>query len=239
MPYTLDDRPAAQSHGHWEHKSMDDTDVQLIETMRVDPGPSLPLLSWHRRRLKTSCEALGFKWPGESLFMEIGRLAAGLDPEASHRIRLLVDKSGAYTLASGPLPPTPEPVQLRLEARALQADSVWLAHKTTRRTWYDKTQEWLAAHPNVFDVVFCNAQDNIAEGSRSNIYVQDLDGNWLTPTARGNLLPGVMRQSLLDQGLVREATVSRTDFLEAHAIRVSNALRGWLQARLLSTTAHE
>jgi branched-subunit amino acid aminotransferase/4-amino-4-deoxychorismate lyase len=48
-----------------------------------------------------------------------------------------------------------------------------------------------------------------------------------------------MRQSLLDQGLVREATVSRTDFLEAHAIRVSNALRGWLQARLLSTTAHE
>ena len=216
---------------------MTDTSVQLIETMRVDPGPALPLLSWHRRRLKASCEALGFDWPGEALFVEIGRVAAGLDPHARHRIRLLLDPSGTFSLTAGPLPPTPEPVWLRFESRPLRAERAWLAHKTTRRQWFGTAQEWLAAHPNVFDIVFCNDSGHVTEGSRSNVYMQDLDGQWLTPPADGGILPGVMRQNLLDQGLVREAVISCADFLDAPAIRVSNALRGWLQARLLRAAA--
>ncbi|MYN14579.1 aminotransferase [Pusillimonas sp. TS35] len=215
---------------------MNDADIQLIETMRVDPGPSLPLLPWHRKRLEASCAALGYRWPGERLFMDIGRLSAGLDPTSSHRLRLLVDRNGVYSLTFGPLPPTPEPVQLRLDTRPRKAEQLYLAHKSTYRPWYEEAQEWLAVHPNVFDVIFCNAHGEVCEGSRSNIYVQDDEGNWLTPPVSCGLLPGVMRQSLLDQGLVREARISRDDLENAPALRVSNALRGWLTARLIRAT---
>src|SRR5690606_4908573 len=215
-----------------DNRMSDDTDIQLIETMKVDPGPSMPVRAWRRRLLQASCDALCYRWPGETLFSDLGRIAAALDPNAHHRIRLLLAKHGEYTLTPGPLPPTPEPVLIYLDPRPLQAERLWLLHKTTNRPWYGQTQEWLAAHPNVFDVVFCNDKDEVCEGSRVNLYMLDQHGKWLTPPLDCGLLPGVMRQHLLDRGLVTEARITRDQFLAARAIRVSNALRGWLDARL-------
>ncbi|NYT35674.1 aminotransferase [Allopusillimonas soli] len=216
-----------------QHSAPDpDIDIALIETMRVDPGPAIPLLAGHRSRLQTSCQALGYPWPGEQLFAELGRHAAALDPGKSHRIRLLLDRSGRFTFTSGPLTPTPEPVQIRLAPQMLEAPVFWLAHKTTHRPWYELAQSWLAMHPEVFDLVFCNEREELSEGSRCNVYIQDDQGVWLTPHTDSGLLPGVMRQALIERGDVREARISRADFLQAPAWRVSNALRGWLDARL-------
>src|SRR5690606_875709 len=147
-------------------------------------------------------------------------------------LRLLVNRDGSFSLTSNPLAPTPQPVRLALHRDALQADAFWLQHKTTRRPWYDEAQHWLASHADYFDVVFCNAQEQVCEGSRSNVYVQDNAGRWLTPPLSCGLLPGVQRQALLGQGLASEAAISRRDLLDAPAVRVSNALRGWLDAVL-------
>src|SRR3546814_5116155 len=67
---------------------------------------------------------------------------------------------------------------------------------------------------------------DVCEGSRSNVYIRNDDGAWLTPPISCGLLPGVQRQALLDEGLVREAVLSRSDFQNAPVLRVSNALRG-------------
>lgn len=217
---------------------MNDAGIQLIETMRVEPGPSIPLLPWHRRRLQASCQALGYVWPGEALFTDLGRLSAGLDAQQNHRVRLLVDVNGAYTLTANPLPPTPQPVQILLAHEALHGDAHWLLHKTTQRPWYASSQHWLAAHPNVFDILFCNEKDELCEGSRTNVYIKNEQGEWLTPALQSGLLPGVMRQHLLDRGLVREALLSRADLLSASALRISNALRGWLDAQLTRSGPH-
>lgn len=207
--------------------------VRLIETMRVEPGRSLPLLEGHMRRLSASCRALGFARPGTELARAISHRVGELDERYSHRLRLLVDAGGSHTLESAPLPPTPVPARLRLDPQPLAADAFWLRHKTTRRDWYGPAQAWLAAHPDYFDVLFCNTRDEACEGSRCNIYVQDEAGRWLTPPAACGLLPGVQRQALLDSGLAREAVLSRNDLLGAKALRVSNALRGWLDAALM------
>src|SRR5690606_6755949 len=156
-----------------------------------------------------------------------------LDTAQAHRLRLLVNQDGTFSLTASPLAPTPEPVRLSLHPDALQADTFWLRHKTTRRPWYDAAQRWLVEHPDYFDVVFCNTQSQACEASRSNVYVQDTAGRWLTPSLACGLLPGVQRQALLDQGLVSEAAISRQDLLDAPALRVSNALRGWLDAVLI------
>lgn len=200
--------------------------------MRVEPGRNVPLLQGHSRRLRNSCAALGYDWPGEGLMQAVCRHIEQLDAGASHRLRLLLNQDGQYSIESALLPATRQPVRLRLDAAALQADPFWLEHKTTHRPWYAPAQNWLAQHPEFFDVVFCNDKDEVCEGSRSNIYILDGDKSWLTPPLACGLLPGVQRQNLLDSGLVQEARITRTQLIQAQSIRVSNALRGWLAATL-------
>lgn len=208
--------------------------AQLIETIRVEPGRHAPLLTGHWRRLQDSCNALDYTWPGPKLVQEVQQNIDQLDTGLAYRLRLLLSRNGQYSIATSPLPNTPQPVRLQLSSVALQADLVWLQHKTTHRPWYDTAQHWLAENPGFFDVLFCNTQGEVCEGSRSNIYILNDDGVWLTPPADCGLLPGVQRQALLDSGLAQEARISRQDLQQASAIRVSNALRGWLDAELVT-----
>ncbi len=206
--------------------------IQLIETMRVEPGQRLPLLPRHQQRLERSCQALGYAWPGDALLTAINEYVERLDTRISHRLRLLLDSDGRHSLQSSELAATSQPVRIRLNPSPLQADPFWLQHKTTRRPWYADAQNLLEQNRGLFDVVFCNAHGEICEGSRSNVYVQNANNEWLTPPTACALLPGVQRQVLLDTGQVREALITRSDLLNARAIRVSNALRGWLDAVL-------
>ncbi|QAA92598.1 aminotransferase class IV [Pollutimonas thiosulfatoxidans] len=209
--------------------------VQLIETLRVDPGGAMPLLAGHRERLRASCQALGFRWPADLFGQHLPQLASTLDRNTGHRVRVLVSPDGSYDVRSGPLAATPQPVSVRLATTPLLANPFWLRHKSTHRPWYRAAQAWLEAQGTVFDVIYCNAEHQLCEGSRSNIYVQDGAGQWLTPALSCGLLPGVQRQALLEQGLVREATLTKVDLISSPALRVSNALRGWLDARLSSS----
>lgn len=206
--------------------------VQLIETMRIEPGRNLPLLDGHLHRLRCSCTELGYVWPGEQLADAIRSELQQADPNYRHRLRLLVSKDGRFTLESGLLPDTPTPVLIRLAPAPLKADPFWLQYKTTQRSWYDEAQSWLAQSPAYFDVVYCNQNNELCEGSRSNVYILNDAGLWLTPPQRCGLLPGVQRKALIDAGQVKTALITRDEFLRARAIRVSNALRGWLEAVL-------
>jgi 4-amino-4-deoxychorismate lyase len=216
-----------------------DAGIRLIETLRVEPAGKLPLLAWHERRLRTSCSTLGYRMPAIDLAELLTWHTRTMDASMTYRLRLLVARDGSYTIESHPLPITQTPVRLYLHPEPLAADKLWLAHKTTHRPWYDEAQQWLATHPAYFDVLYANSDDLASEGSRSNIYIQDDQGQWLTPGLESGLLPGVQRQALIDQGLAREARLSRSDLLQAKSLRVSNALRGWLDALPLSKTNTE
>ncbi|CAM5779977.1 aminotransferase class IV [Castellaniella caeni] len=157
--------------------------------------------------------------------------------DAAWRARLLLAPDGQVTLDVQPLPPTASPVSIALARDAgVEAPERmghrYLSHKTTHRPWFVGAQGWLQTHPQYFDLIFCDARGNVCEGSRSNLYAQDEQARWLTPPLACGLLPGVQRQWLLEHGLVQEAHLSSTDLRAAPALRVSNALRGWLDARL-------
>jgi len=205
--------------------------IHLIETMRVAPGGDIPLLDLHLTRLRRSCAALGVPW-SDRLAQAIAQHVQALDARHTWRLRLLLSPMGAHSLQSQVLEATPTPVRVVLAHDALRADAHWLEHKTTHRPWYAHAHQWLAVHPEVFDVLYCNVEDEVCEGSRSNVYIGTGDGAWLTPPMRCGLLAGVQRQALLDQGLVQEAVITRAQLLRARHIRVSNALRGWMDAEL-------
>jgi len=201
--------------------------------MRVTRGGDIPLLDLHLARLRRSCAVLGVPWFDARLSQAIRQHVQTLDAQHAWRLRLLLSPAGAHSLQSQTLPDTPTPVRVVLAPDALRADVDWIGHKTTHRPWYTQANQWLATHPEVFDVLYCNAQDEVCEGSRSNVYIDTGDGAWLTPPLRCGLLPGVQRQALLDQGLVQEAVITRAQLCQAQRVRVSNALRGWVDAVLL------
>lgn len=211
----------------------------LIETMRLEDG-RIALWPGHQARLLASAAALGYPLEARDLEARLWAhlRAAALPAAGAWRVRLLLAPDGGLSLETSPLPPTRAPVRLALAARVLAGspcldeDDPWLRHKTTHRPWFAEAAAWLERRPAYFDVVFGNAAGLASEGSRSNIYVRDPAGRWITPPVRHGLLPGVQRQWLLDAGLVREAALSLADLEAAPALRVSNALRGWLEARL-------
>ncbi|CAM3848353.1 Para-aminobenzoate synthase, component I OS=Castellaniella defragrans (strain DSM / CCUG 39792/ 65Phen) OX=1437824 GN=BN940_14706 PE=4 SV=1 [Castellaniella denitrificans] len=207
----------------------------LIETMRLEQG-RVALWPGHRARLRTSALILGYPLDAAALDGWLAERIRGLTDGAPQRLRLLLAADGRLSLESAPLPPTPEPARIALAADVLGPDAVldagdpWLRHKTTHRPRFAAAQAWLQAHPEYFDLIFCNTAGNVCEGSRSTIYVQDTAGAWLTPPLDSGLLPGVRRQALLDEGAVREARLSLADLRQAPALRVSNALRGWMRS---------
>lgn len=203
---------------------------ELIETMRLEDG-AVALWPGHRARLARSAAALGYPLDLAAVDGLLAHACAAA-PAGAFRLRLLVGPDGAGRIARHPLPGTPQPVRLRLAPEPLDADAFWLAHKTTHRPWFAAAEAWLHAHPGVFDVIHGNARGELCEGSRCNVYVRDADGAWLTPPLASGLLPGVQRQALLESGRSREAPLSLADLRAAPALRASNALRGWLDARL-------
>ena len=108
-----------------------------------------------------------------------------------------------------------------------------LRHKSTSRAEYDRA--WHQAEAKgAFDMLFFNDRGELTEGGRSNVFVK-LDGRWYTPPLSAGLLPGVMRQVLLEDASMQacERTITRADLLRAEALVICNALRGVLPARII------
>jgi para-aminobenzoate synthetase/4-amino-4-deoxychorismate lyase len=105
-----------------------------------------------------------------------------------------------------------------------------LFHKTTRRAPDERRR---AERPDLFDVVLLNAEGEVTETTIGNLVVE-IDGERLTPPLDAGLLPGVFRAHLLARGEVRERSLRPPDLSRARRIWLVNALRGWIEARLVA-----
>ena len=114
----------------------------------------------------------------------------------------------------------------------------FIQHKTTRREVY---QAFLDAKPaDCFDVLLFNRDGELTEGCLTNLALQRApDGPWLTPRAEAGLLPGTLREELLEQGRLREARLTLDDLRRAHALAIFNGVRGWREVQLRHEDSHD
>ncbi|HLA35087.1 MAG TPA: aminodeoxychorismate synthase component I [Rhodocyclaceae bacterium] len=206
-------------------------DFELIESLRLEPLHGFPLLDRHLERLSGSARYFGFACPLEQVRDALIAHAKQLKPLVPAKTRLTLNKSGEFRIASTPIAPTPtETPIVRLATIPVDADDIFLAHKTTRRHRFDQA---LQDHPDCFDILFCNRRGELTEGARSNLFVE-IDGAWHTPPLHCGLLPGVMRRQLLHDPryAIGERVLSPEDLRRADAIYLSNAVRGLTQVTL-------
>lgn len=216
---------------------MQNSPPSLIETMKADAAGMIALLPYHLRRLKHSAQALGYDYPGDGVV--IAAIKAALDQARSAsthlsdtRVRLLLSPIGRLDIQTAVLPALQGVPWIALTTLELDSAEPLLQHKTTHRPWYDDAAQWLAQHPDYFDLIFLNEKGELCEGSRSNIYVLR-NGAWLTPPLASGLLGGVLRTQLLETGQAEEAMLTPSDLTTGKdSIRLSNALRGWFDVEL-------
>lgn len=228
-----------------------DPGFQLFETMYATREDGVRYLDRHLARLAQSVAELDFCFDAEALRERLAAHCGQLPAGVAHRVKLALSKSGQAEITGGVLGPvarladgvpSSEPGALA-PVGVLLADEYGFAptrsqdfllrHKSTSRAEYDRAWR-LAEAKGGFDMLFFNERGELTEGGRSNVFVK-LDSEWFTPPLSAGLLPGVMRQVLLEDPAMRaqERTLTRADVLRAESLIVCNALRGALPARVL------
>jgi para-aminobenzoate synthetase/4-amino-4-deoxychorismate lyase len=216
-------------------------ELGLFETIRVEGQKPLRFAA-HLQRLQQSASALRIPFESSRIVQVAEQACIAIASPLPHRLRIDLFADGSVTTTANVLEPVASEVTIFWASKVLpdahqavmQSSNVLLAHKVNQRTLYDLAWKNAVALSG-FDAVFLNEQGFVTEGGRSSIFIQPKGSNqWLTPPLSAGVLPGVMRQSLLDdpQWNAHQAMITAADLVDAGRILVCNALRGAVPAVL-------
>ncbi len=196
--------------------------IDLIETMRFDPGEGIALLELHLARMGESARALGFSFDRHAARNALQ--AATFRLEAGSTVRMRLARAGDFAIETRALPaPIEGPVSTALRPLPLAPSDFRLRHKTSDRTFYEKAKR----DAGTFEVIFVDADGLVTEGSFTSVFIER-GGKLLTPPTRLSLLPGVFRASLIQQGRAFEEELRPVDLQDGFLI--GNARRGLISA---------
>jgi len=199
----------------------------VIETFRRLPNGDIPHKELHAKRFEA---AIGKT--AKTVFEDIQKT----DAESDVRIRLIA-RDGAITSQISSYTELATPLSLGLSRYALEDRFQETQKKTTARDFYDGERTRLKALINTDEVIFLNPKHELCEGSFTSIFIET-DRKLLTPVISCGLLPGVLRQALIDAGKVEQTILTLADLKSADAIYVGNSLRGLMPAKFIDFLPH-
>ena len=198
----------------------------LIETMFFEPERGIRELARHIERLRASADALGFVFDRHGARNELQAATFRLSEPAVLRMRL--SPGGALAIGVAALPAAlPDPVPVAAVPLTTAPEDFRLRHKTTDRRPYEDALR-VARTP---EAVLVRPDGLVTEGTYTSVFVPRGD-RLLTPRGNADLLPGVLRAGLLEEGRAEEGEVRVDDLRDGFFI--GNAVRGLLPAVLVA-----
>lgn len=202
--------------------------IELFETLRWTPGEGFSRLHRHLRRMAKSAAVFGYPVDEQRAEAALQQAVNGSTAQAL-RVRLSLTVEGDYRVDLAELP---SDIQSRnsqpicLATTPVCSTDLYLIHKTSHRQVYDRatTEVPAGAEPILF-----NEQGEITESSIANV-VYTLGDDWFTPPVESGLLPGILREELLEQGKVKVRKLALDELDEVTEIQLINDLRGWRRA---------
>lgn len=198
--------------------------LEVIETLGFTPDAGFARLGLHVDRCQATCAALQFRFDRAAVLQALGEAVA----DRPARVRLTVAKTGQVAVRVAELAASKPIWRVGVATERLHVDDPWLRVKTTHRGLYDQVRAGLAQ--DVDEMIFLNGTDAVCEGTITNIFVQK-SGVLVTPPVACGLLPGVLRQELLESGKAVEAVLGLDDL--AGGFYLGNSLRGLMKAVLI------
>jgi para-aminobenzoate synthetase / 4-amino-4-deoxychorismate lyase len=220
-------------------------EFQLFETLLWQPDSGFWLLEEHLQRLQDSAEYFLFSFKGGVIKKALQERAQESGARSPQRVRIALNKDGTYEIVVEPcvapkcldllMNKSTDDVPLPLITFSLtlcDSNEVWYYHKTTRRELYNVAYKQ-AQDMGYFDLCFCNEFGEVTEGCITNIIILE-NGTYYTPPISSGLLPGVMRQYLLQnsQGKCVERVLTKDNVRKADAVYLCNSVRGVVEVEL-------
>ena len=212
---SIDDVPASNS-GWLEGEG-------IFETIR-SVGNRPFSLSRHIARAQSSAVALGITISNsDQISQGVSDLFAAV-PQGLGMLRISFDNQGNWLAVHMPYAEQEKSCNVRMHPGAVTGD----VHK---RFPYTNRLEILeqARLAGFDDAIVVNGQGNICEGSVTNL-IANIDGRWVTPPTTDFVLPGIIRQILIENELVaiesipvdRLAEITSAFFISS--LRLSHAI---------------
>lgn len=204
-------------------------DFELLETMRWTAQEGVARLERHLARLAGAAEYFSFVVDLDAVRTRLAELDPAAMPDPA-RLRLLAGRGGELRLEVHPVDQSARPARVRLglAREAVNAQDLFLYHKTTHRAVYEQAR---AGRPECDDVLLWNARGELTEATTANLVVS-LDDRLLTPPVESGLLAGVLRAELLESGAVEARVLTLDDLARCQELYLVNSLRGWRRAQL-------
>jgi len=211
----IDDVPASSS-GWLEGQG-------IFETIK-SVGNKPFSLSRHIARAQRSAVALGITIPNsDQISQGVNDLLAAV-PHGLGMLRISFDNLGNWLAVHMPYAEQEKSCDVRMHPDSVTGD----VHK---RFPYTNRLEILeqARLAGFDDAIVVNSQGNICEGSVTNL-IANIDGRWVTPPTTDFVLPGIIRQILIENELVaiesipadRLAEITSAFFISS--LRLSHAI---------------
>ncbi len=201
--------------------------IGLIETLRWSPAEGFVRLDRHLDRMARSALALGLPFDRAGAVFALRRLIGGSGTEM--RLRLQLNEDGGFETAKSLLGAAADPWRYAISPHAVNSGDLLLRHKTTWRELHDGEQARLAKVAGCDEVLFVNERGELAEGSRTSIFVRR-GAALLTPPLSAGILDGVLRSEMLAEGRCLEAVLTPQDLETADEVLLGNSLRGLVSA---------
>ena len=206
---------------------------ELIETLLWEAASGFALLDRHLARLESSARYFGFNFDEGQLRSKLDQ-AVRRSKSAALMVRLLLAEDGSVTVTAKPFAPPGPDARMRyvFSAERVDPDDVFYYHKTTRRALYESEHARASATWSADEVVFLNSRGELAEGSRTNLFIEQ-GGVLLTPPVSAGILPGTLRAELIDAGRAVERRLWPEDLERAEVVYLGNSVRGLIRAEPL------
>ena len=206
----IDDVPASSS-GWLEGQG-------IFETIK-SVGNKPFSLSRHIARAQRSAVALGITIPNsDQISQGVNDLLAAV-PHGLGMLRISFDNLGNWLAVHMPYAEQEKSCDVRTHPDAVTGD----VHK---RFPYTNRLEILehARLAGFDDAIVVNSQGNICEGSVTNL-IANIDGRWVTPPTTDVVLPGIIRQILIENELVAIESIPANRLAEITSAFFISSLR--------------
>ena len=166
----------------------------------------------HLARLRNSARELGFAWNPE---------LDSFDFPEDRVSRIELFRDGHFKVTTRKLPDPAIKPRVRIAGKT-DSHNPFLYHKTTVRS---------PAPRDYFEEIRTNERNEITEGTFTNVAVRTGDRIFTPPVSAG-LLNGIMRQKLIEEGVLQERTLYPRDLKNADAVYCLNSVRGMFEVEL-------
>jgi para-aminobenzoate synthetase / 4-amino-4-deoxychorismate lyase len=205
-------------------------EFDLLEALLWTPEEGFFLLDRHTARLQDSADYFGFQFDRAEWLNRLEDVRRTLPP-IDHKVRVALSRAGDLSISAIPLSEITRPtVQgVALAQQPIDSNDVFLYHKTSRRTVYDRARR---EQPTGDDVILWNERGEITESCSANVVI-DLNGELITPPLECGLLGGTFRSELLAQGQLVERVISIEMWRTARRLWLINSVRKWMDVQLI------